>query len=209
MSRRVHLTLYIACIVGVACAGRDESAQSGHDPSTGAEIPGTPGRDSYVIYDEPSREDEHDASGHASAGEPSAVSERERVPDVCPADIDGLNVRVSAVPGGGALVFTAPADKVSDLRDRLNHFAEIHAESRSSEHEHDPIGVHGHEEFVDAQAMIHRARDVRVVDIPRGARLEFRLEDGASVQELRAELREDARILREGACPLAMTLVLI
>ena len=61
-------------------------------------------------------------------------------------------------------------------------------------------------EFADADALIHQASDVRVVEIPRGARLEIRIDDTEQVSDLRAELREDATMLRDGRCPLALQL---
>jgi hypothetical protein len=195
------------CLIGIACARDDKaSPHTDRDESGGGEVIGAEGGDSYVIYElEPHGEDTH-------AQEPEPTTEPlGRVHDVCPADIEGLGVRVSAVPRGGALVMTVPPDKMSDLRSRLNHFAEVHAESRGEHNEiqsHAPSGAHGGEEFIDEQAMIHRATSVRVVDIPRGARLEFRLEDGEQVRELRAELRKDAQMLRDGLCPLSITLAI-
>ena len=119
---------------------------------------------------------------------------------LCPADIEGLSVRVSTIPRGGALVLTATGDEaVEDLRDRLDRFAQMHRQQHQ--------GAMGEQaQFADASALIHQASEVRVVDIPRGARLEVRLDDADKVQDLRAELREDASMLREGLCPLALQL---
>ncbi len=198
----IRVTLgIVVCLTSIACSREDEtSSRTDHTESTGGE--------SYVVYEEPIG---HEAPESIQPASPSESARTERLPDICPADIEGLDVRVSAVPRGGALVMIVPPDKVSDLRSRLRHFVEVRTESLG-EHEatspHDPLATHGHEEFVDEQAMIHRASNVRVVDLPHGARLEFRLENGEQVQELRAELRKNAQMLRDGLCPLSFTLTL-
>ncbi|UJR83400.1 hypothetical protein [Sandaracinus amylolyticus] len=177
------------------------------------------------------------------AQEPGMEPEPMAQANVCPADIEGLNVRVSTIPRGGALVFTVRNEEnVTELRDRLNTFADMHrrhheqmqpgatgaAETTqpgaSAQADVGPGGVSGsagmgeheghagmtaqagteQEQFADPSALIHQASEVRVVEIPRGARLEVRLDDSTQVRDLRSELREDATMLREGRCPLAL-----
>ncbi|AKF04084.1 Flagellar hook-length control protein FliK [Sandaracinus amylolyticus] len=195
--------------------------------------------------------------------EPGMAEPMAQQANVCPADIEGLNVRVSTIPRGGALVFTTRSEEnVTELRDRLNRFADMH---RRHHEQMQPgatgavgagagtttqpgasaqadigaggtggsvsgsagttgagvtgsagTGAHeGHsgmtaqagateEQFADPSALIHQASEVRVVEIPRGARLEVRFDDTTQVRELRTELREDATMLREGRCPLAL-----
>lgn len=168
--------------------------------------------------------------GFAQAQPEPGIAEPAAVPaqgEVCPADIEGLNVRVSTIPRGGALVFTVAREQVEELRDRLDRFALLHGqqhEGATAEPMDAPgegmgtMGAEGGEmeghameggeqsQFADAQALIHQATEVRVVDIPRGARLEVRFENDERVSDLRAELREDATMLRDGRCPLALQL---
>lgn len=60
-----------------------------------------------------------------------------------------------------------------------------------------------HARFADEQALIHQASEIRVIEIPRGARLEVRFDDATKVRDLRSELRETAGMLRNGQCPLS------
>jgi hypothetical protein len=150
--------------------------------------------------------------------------------DVCPADLDGLEVRVTSIPRGGALVMTASRDQVELLRDRLRRFVDLHAERRAgaditadataqalgieprgTASGFDAMpgpgpGVEPHEgrAFADEAALLHTAERISVVEIPRGARLEIVLGDSDHVRALRTELREDADLLRRGLCPLAL-----
>ena len=176
---------------------------------------------------------------------------------VCPADIEGLNVRVSTIPRGGALVFTVGREDVQVLRDRLDRFAQLHRQHREAMQSGEGMqGMHGEgsmgsaqgtpsggasgsvgaggagasgsigaggagvgagagagmaqseqqQQFADQEALIHQASEVRVVEIPRGARLEFRFDDSERVSDLRSALRENATMLRDGRCPLALQL---
>lgn len=173
--------------------------------------------------------------GTTTGGQPEMAASAQG--EICPADIEGLNVRVSTIPRGAALVFTVDRAQVDELRDRLDRFASLARQqrSRSSESGADvgatgamgegaeddldtrPMGepgaqamrsgaTDGQDRFADTSALIHQASEVRVVEIPRGARLEFRFDDSSRVRELRTELREDASALRDGRCPLSLQL---
>lgn len=151
----------------------------------------------------------------------------------CPADLEGLEVSVATVPRGGALVFRADADEGEALRGRLRLFAKLHEVARQEQVGQPPIEKPAEDpdaiaraqtvrefegpvqpklernpepqRFADADALIHQASDVRMIETPRGARLDFRFEDGARVRDLREELRADAEQLRAGNCPLALS----
>lgn len=172
-------------------------------------------------------------------GERSAQAARN---EVCPAGLEGLNVRATQIPRGGALVLTASRDDVDELRARMHRLANLHqaqhgamgggegapgatqgrtepgarTEARPSggsaargatgeevgaQGEH--MGREEHVQFVDTEALIHQASEIRVIEIPRGARVEVRFDDATKVRDLRGELREDAEMLRNGQCPLS------
>ena len=161
----------------------------------------------------------------AQGGPATATTE-----DVCPADVDGLEVRVASIPRGGALVMTAARDEVELLRERLRRFVDLHTERRTSveitaDATAQALGIEprgtatGFEAmpgagpgvepaegraFADEAALVHTAERISLVEIPRGARLEIVLGDADHVRALRTELREDADMLRRGLCPLAL-----
>lgn len=189
--------------------------------------------------DQPGTAQEPGAMGEPGMmGEPGAEEPELARNALCPADIEGLNVRVATIPRGGALVLTARGEQeVEELRDRLDRFAQMHRRhhiERSKpeqgsigepgmsepgmgepgmgepgmmgEHEGHAMGTGQEPQFIDESALIHQASEVRVVEIANGARLEVMMDDQTQIQELRAELREDATMLREGLCPLALQL---
>lgn len=226
-----------ACLLASACGadGEPTARADREDESIGGERAAGE-LDSYAAYDlsvpepllpqagpagmteaeTPPAEGDRLAQGappEIGAAEPGAAPAGE----ICPADIADLTVRVSTIPRGSALAFTASHEDVEDLRARLDRFAELHrqrreararegiaAEGIAAEGEAPGDAMQDEARFADTEALIHQATDVRVVDIPRGARLEVRFEDGARAGDLRAELREDAAMLRDGRCPLAL-----
>lgn len=118
--------------------------------------------------------------------------------EVCPADLPGLAATARSIPRGGALVITTDAGSVDELRARLARFAALR-EARAP-----GASAGGAAGLGDDASILIGASDVRVVDVPRGARIEVRVEDESHLGALRAELREDADALRDGRCPLAM-----
>lgn len=188
---------------------RDEAAQEGRAGVTS-------GR-------EMDTDDEMGMEPGTTPGEPSEPMAQTEQANMCPADIEGLNVRVTSIPSGGAMVFTAANEQVDELRTRLRRFAEMHQQERPQGGAAMPSGETGARtgaqteremgaqaeremgaQAGEQQAMIDQASEIRVVEIPRGARLEVRMEDQTQVRELRSELRQDAETLRNGNCPVSM-----
>jgi hypothetical protein len=134
--------------------------------------------------------------------------------EVCPVGIQGLEVQAVTIPEGGALQFVAASQGVPELRSRLQRFARMHREQMqqqqrsggggtSSGGSAHTGGMAGQPQFADKNALIHQARDVRVVEIPNGARLEVRISD-PQLEDLRNELRQDAQQMSQGRCPLSL-----
>ncbi|UJR83543.1 hypothetical protein [Sandaracinus amylolyticus] len=64
-------------------------------------------------------------------------------------------------------------------------------------------GMQQQRRFADPQALIHQGQ-IEMVEIPNGAVLLIQLPDQQRVSDLRNELREDARALQQGRCPLSL-----
>ncbi|MDQ3036216.1 MAG: hypothetical protein M3Y87_27695 [Myxococcota bacterium] len=234
---------------------QDPFAQGSQQPGTtqqdpfaqGTQQPGTTQQDPFAQGTRQPGTTQQDPFAQGTQQPQDTFGQTGALAQVCPADIEGLNVRVSTIPRGGALVFTVDREEVQVLRDRLDRFAQLHRQHH--EGMQPGAGMHGMEhgegsmgsaqgtpsggasgsvgaggagasgsigggmaqggqqqQFADQEALIHQASEVRVVEIPRGARLEFRFDDAERVSDLRSELRESATMLRDGRCPLALQL---
>jgi len=107
---------------------------------------------------------------------------------MCPMDVAGTQVATEDIDGGIAIVFTTTGD-VADLRARVSHLAEMHKEhAQDGEHEHE-----GHE--MPAAGAVES-------DVEGGARLELKAADAATVDALRAHVKEHvAKMQSSGTCP--------
>jgi len=139
-------------------------------------------------------------SAGAPAVGPTAGAET-TTDELCPADLPGLAARSAGIRGGGALVLTTNREHVYELRHRMRRFAEEH---RDAAGERARTALERGETAEDAAVI--DASMVRVVEVPRGARLEVRPRNVERVGALRSELRSDARDLSAGVCPLALTI---
>lgn len=153
--------------------------------------PATPPRDPVVLL-EP-----HEPIASVTA--PGEASRHTDGAPACPIGIPGLEVRASALRGGGELVFSAPPEHAEELRARVARLAQLHRESVSARARDELDRV----TFGDETASFHRAA-VSALATPDGARLIAVTSSREEVDALRAELRDDARTLEAGACPLAL-----
>ncbi|UJR86254.1 hypothetical protein [Sandaracinus amylolyticus] len=148
------------------------------------------------------------APGPSTAPTPSAVATPSTVVEgeppapvalECPSDVAGLEARAISTARGAALVLrTTETDQVDELRRRVRALASaLDEERRESE------AAPAMPRFA-ADGAMHQTREVRLQDVARGVRMELFPRDGepAARRELRDELREDARVLAEGRCPL-------
>lgn len=155
----------------------------------------------------------------------------------CPADLAEIEVVATAIPDGGAMVFSVADESQEALRARLRLFAKVHElhrlemaaadrpveKPRAAEGEPSAAPVPEDsastgrippkleenpppQRFADMSALVHSASEVAVVETDEGARVEIRIADRRRVRALRSELREDAAMLSQGSCPLALSI---
>jgi hypothetical protein len=167
-------------------------------------------------------------------GQPTQPQQRPQTAqanEVCPVGLQGMQVQAMTIPEGGALQFVVDPTQVNELRSRLQRFARMHGEQMQQGGGSMGAGggatgggatgggatgggatggggaaAAGGQQFADTSALIHQARDVRVVEIPNGARLEVRMSRAPErrLEDLRTELRQDAQQMTQGRCPLAL-----
>lgn len=135
----------------------------------------------------------------AAITEPDEAIRHTDATPACPVGIPGLAVRASELRGGAELVFSAPPEQVEELQARIAKLAHLHRESVSAR----ARGELDRVRFGDETASFHRAA-VSALATPDGARLIAVTSVRDEVASLRDELREDARTLQSGACPLAL-----
>ena len=219
---RIRNATMMLWLLAAACGGQGGGEESMSREEIAMETPD--------VSPEAMPETQSVAQAGGAATEPMAPPEgppQERTS--CPADLEGLEVSVASMPRGGALVFRA--DDEDALRARLRLFAKMHEAQRieeaggpppvekpeataSAEAMTAPAGPvqpkleqnPEEQRFADADALIHQASEVRMVETAQGARLEVQFEEGAQLRALRAELRADAEQLAAGTCPLALSI---
>ncbi|UJR84587.1 hypothetical protein [Sandaracinus amylolyticus] len=123
--------------------------------------------------------------------------------EICPADLEGLVASFEALPRGGAMVLTADAGEVDDLRARVSRFAHAQQQARAAEVRDDDERP-GTVRFRDEDSELLEATSVRVVDIEGGARLEVETNYAGDIPALRSAVRDSADALGQGRCPLAL-----
>jgi TusA-related sulfurtransferase len=77
------------------------------------------------------------------------------------------------------------------------------AQAGTQQREGAQAGTQQQRRFADPQAMIHQGQ-VQLIEIPNGAVLLVEMENRDRLSQLRNELREDARALEQGRCPLSL-----
>lgn len=116
--------------------------------------------------------------------------------ETCPVGIAGLRVRSENTRSGGALVFTTRReDAIPELRQRVASFVSAHGEAIAR--------TEGGAEHLGDRSQL-AAANVRAVDVPNGSRLEVTPRDASMIRTVRRELRQDARDMAEGRCPISM-----
>ncbi|AKF10336.1 hypothetical protein [Sandaracinus amylolyticus] len=133
------------------------------------------------------------------AAEVDADVEEDATALACPSDVAGLEARAVTTARGAALVLrTSEPEQVDELRRRVRELASALDEERRER------ATITHTPRFAASGAMHETHEVRLHDVARGVRMELiaREGDAAARRELRDELRDDARVLGEGRCPL-------
>jgi hypothetical protein len=128
--------------------------------------------------------------------EPATTSIRQAPgPSTCPLGVPGAHVSYEETPVGGALVFTAPADRVEDLRERARYASAVHGPERLGKG-HD--GKHGSGHHHGIKAMQLPPAWGSAQDVEHGARVSFTPADPADADLLRAKLKARAQEMMAG-----------
>jgi hypothetical protein len=154
----------------------------------------------------------------ASPGGPGAMHHGGMaMEDGCPLEVAGTAVRATDVDGGAALDFTTTGD-VAEVRKRVAHMAQMHANmagggmmgSGGAMQGHGMMGggmmgsggaMQGHG-MMGGGMMGMPPADVRVEDLPQGARLTFTPQEPKDLEALRRHLSEHASHAHPGSCPM-------
>jgi hypothetical protein len=105
---------------------------------------------------------------------------------MCPMNVPGTAATVTDVEGAVAISFTTRTGDVAELRRRVRHMAEMHAQHQGCE--------------------MHQMKMVpstaTVVDIDGGARMVLVPNDPAQLAALRQHARDHATMMASGRCPM-------
>ncbi len=111
-------------------------------------------------------------------------------PSTCPLGVHGATVVYEETPEGAALVFTAPAENVDELRDRARNASAMHGPGQKvgmgHEGKHGEGGVHG------LRMMQMPPAYAGADDIEGGARIRIYPADAKDIEVLRAKLEARA-----------------
>jgi len=111
-------------------------------------------------------------------------------PSTCPLGVQGARVVYEEMPEGGALVFTAPAEKVEELRDRARNASAMHGPGQKVGMGHD--GKHGEGGVHGLRMMQMPPAYAGADDIEGGARIRIYPADASDIDVLRAKLKARA-----------------
>jgi hypothetical protein len=155
------------------------------------------------------------AEGPSVAPPPASPAQDLEAASVCPADIPTLEARAFGLREGAALELTAGNEAdVEALRTRMRELAveqarrqrlALAADVAAWDVPREPNTARAPAGDVEPEDEMLLVDVLRLVAIPDGVRLELHRRGdagGASVAELRRRMREDARALREGRCPI-------
>lgn len=124
--------------------------------------------------------------------------------DLCPSEVPGLQARARETEHRAVLVLTTThPERVDELRARVRKFADLLAEERHDAECAPCAEPTGATAFAAPHSEIHHARDVRLVDLPRGVRVEIVPYADQPRRALMTQIRDDARALDAGRCPLS------
>lgn len=225
-TRRTIASVALALLLTPACGADDAPSAARPPPSVGGEqsaaaidptrapAPAPPPRALVVLRPGPSRDPMPQAS--TAALPPSEVEIVDDATSVCPANIPTLEVRTRGVRDGAALELTArDTDDVLELRARMRELASAHARRQRGalaaelaewDVPEEPSTARAASELDDEDDALRSVHDLRLIEIPRGVRLELRPRaagPSASTSDLRERVRDDAAALRAGRCPLS------
>lgn len=108
-------------------------------------------------------------------------------PSTCPLGVQGARVVYEETPEGAALVFTAPAEKVEELRDRARNASAMHGPGQKVGMGHD--GKHGEGGVHGLKMMQMPPAYAGADEIEGGARIRVYPADVADVDVLRTKLK--------------------
>jgi hypothetical protein len=132
----------------------------------------------------------------------------------CPMKLPGTTVQAVELEGAAALDFTTTGD-VAELRRRVAHMAEMHAQHQTGSGmactmNHEGATDHAaHEDMKGDEHMMGHgmmqpmpAADVRSEELPQGARLIFTPKDSGDLAALREHVRQHSEHAAHGECPM-------
>lgn len=126
----------------------------------------------------------------------------EQMREHCPMAMQGVRVEVSNIQGGIAMTFTTQEGDADNLRERVEHLAEMYEKrhERQGMMWHDMGGDMGHRGGHEAQRGMMPQVDTNVVEVENGARLELMPRDEANLDALREHVRMHQQRMQAGAC---------
>jgi hypothetical protein len=110
---------------------------------------------------------------------------------MCPAEVPGTTVSASDTRDGAAITFTTTGD-VAQLRQRVQHMAEMHEHMMQGSGDMGSGHMH----------MMMVASTARVEDVEGGARIVLTPNDPAKLDELRMHVHEHTTQMANGHCPM-------
>jgi len=139
------------------------------------------------------------STSQASTGQAAASQADAETAQVCVMEIPGASLDVDRIEDGIALDFTTIDRRfVPRMRAAVRHLAVSYSDGEDdhvhTRHEHASDQHYHYDGFPDAAVSYHELR--------RGGRIELRATEPDRVQSLRQEVREEAEMMRRGACPL-------
>jgi hypothetical protein len=196
--------LALAALGGCAAAAPAPSASPQTPGPAPAEVPAS---------GEPTAAAGASSDGHEHPGAmmPGGGMSEERMAGMCPMRVEGTKVTASDVDGGIALAFATSTGDVSELRQRVQHMADMHKGSGEMRMGGPTGGAAGHQGMMMSGGMMNGmmgdgmmmpAATATVEEVPGGSRIILRPKDPAKLEALREHAHKCSERMQSGQCPM-------